>query len=211
MNIVWLILAGAAGGIIAGMGMGGGTLTIPILTLALDVEQKTAQSVNLIAFVVMSAPVLAIHVKNRLVDFPSLLKTAPLASRRSRGNTFALLRRLPHRPRNVAGGKGGNRQGEREKGIFAENVSAEPCRLLSAHRKRYRVLSGKTQKEKTRVILRPICICAHLPICTGIHIAVCAHMDICPYINASAKTKFRRCGHNLSQPIFDGIFFHTIF
>lgn len=79
MNIVWLILAGAAGGIIAGMGMGGGTLTIPILTLALDVEQKTAQSVNLIAFVVMSAPVLAIHVKNRLVDFPSLLKTAPLA------------------------------------------------------------------------------------------------------------------------------------
>ena len=61
MNIVWLILAGAAGGIIAGMGMGGGTLTIPILTLALDVEQKTAQSVNLIAFVVMSAPVLAIH------------------------------------------------------------------------------------------------------------------------------------------------------
>ena len=38
MNIVWLILAGAAGGIIAGMGMGGGTLTIPILTLALDVE-----------------------------------------------------------------------------------------------------------------------------------------------------------------------------
>ena len=79
MNIVWLILAGAAGGIIAGMGMGGGTLTIPILTLALDVEQKTAQSVNLIAFVVMSAPVLAIHVKNRLVDFSSLMKTAPLA------------------------------------------------------------------------------------------------------------------------------------
>lgn len=76
---VFFILAGIAGGLIAGMGMGGGTLTIPILTLALDVEQKTAQSVNLIAFVVMSAPVLAIHVKNRLVDFPSLLKTAPLA------------------------------------------------------------------------------------------------------------------------------------
>ena len=76
---VFFILAGIAGGLIAGMGMGGGTLTIPILTLALDVEQKTAQSVNLIAFVVMSAPVLAIHVKNRLVDFPSLLKAAPLA------------------------------------------------------------------------------------------------------------------------------------
>lgn len=77
---VFFILAGIAGGLIAGMGMGGGTLTIPILTLALDVEQKTAQAVNLISFVVMSVPVLAIHIKNRLVDLPSFLKTAPLAA-----------------------------------------------------------------------------------------------------------------------------------
>ncbi len=79
MNTLWFILAGAAGGVIAGMGMGGGTLTIPLLTLALGADQKIAQSVNLIAFVVMSAPVLAIHIKNRLVDLPSLLKIAPLA------------------------------------------------------------------------------------------------------------------------------------
>ncbi len=79
MNILWFVLAGVAGGVIAGMGMGGGTLTIPILTLALDVDQKIAQSVNLVAFVVMSVPVLVIHIKNGLVDFPSLLKTAPLA------------------------------------------------------------------------------------------------------------------------------------
>lgn len=77
---VFFILAGIAGGLIAGMGMGGGTLTIPILTLALDVEQKTAQAVNLISFVVMSVPVLAIHIKNGLVDLPSFLKTAPLAA-----------------------------------------------------------------------------------------------------------------------------------
>lgn len=77
---VFFILAGIAGGLIAGMGMGGGTLTIPILTLALDVEQKTAQAVNLISFVVMSVPVLAIHIKNGLVNLPSFLKTAPLAA-----------------------------------------------------------------------------------------------------------------------------------
>ena len=79
MKTIWLVLAGAAGGVIAGMGMGGGTLTIPLLTLALGVEQKLAQAINLIAFVVMAAPVLVIHFKNRLVDMPALFKTAPPA------------------------------------------------------------------------------------------------------------------------------------
>ena len=79
MNALWLILAGAAGGVIAGMGMGGGTLTIPLLTLALDVEQKAAQAVNLAAFVVMSLPVLAIHIKNKLVDFPAFFKASSAA------------------------------------------------------------------------------------------------------------------------------------
>ena len=72
MKTIWLVLAGAAGGVIAGMGMGGGTLTIPLLTLALGVEQKLAQAINLIAFVVMAAPVLVIHFKNRLIDMPAL-------------------------------------------------------------------------------------------------------------------------------------------
>ena len=33
--IFWEIIAGVIGGIVAGMGMGGGTLTIPILTIFL--------------------------------------------------------------------------------------------------------------------------------------------------------------------------------
>jgi len=62
-------LAGALGGIIGGMGMGGGTLTIPILTILLGYEQLQAQGINLIAFLPMSVIALVIHFKNKLVDF----------------------------------------------------------------------------------------------------------------------------------------------
>lgn len=67
--IFWEIIAGLAGGIIGGMGMGGGTLTIPILTMFLSYEQLQAQGVNLISFLPMSVVALFIHIKNHLVDF----------------------------------------------------------------------------------------------------------------------------------------------
>ncbi len=49
--------------------MGGGTLTIPILTIFLSYEQLSAQGVNLIAFLPMSIIALVIHIKNHLVAF----------------------------------------------------------------------------------------------------------------------------------------------
>ena len=67
--MVWFIVAGVASGIIAGMGMGGGTLLIPILTLLLSFPQKVAQCVNLIAFIPMAIVALIIHIKNKLVVF----------------------------------------------------------------------------------------------------------------------------------------------
>ena len=69
MDILWFCVAGAVSGVIAGMGMGGGTLLIPILTIFLDVEQRLAQGINLIAFVPMAIVALIIHCKNKLVDF----------------------------------------------------------------------------------------------------------------------------------------------
>ncbi len=63
------LIAGVIGGVVAGMGMGGGTLTIPILTIFLKFEQIQAQGINLIAFLPMSVIALIIHVKNHLVDF----------------------------------------------------------------------------------------------------------------------------------------------
>lgn len=67
--IVWYIVAGVVSGVIAGMGMGGGTLLIPILTILLTFAQKTAQCINLIAFIPMAIVALIIHIKNKLVDF----------------------------------------------------------------------------------------------------------------------------------------------
>ena len=69
MNIVWLGLAGIVSGVVGGMGMGGGTLLIPILTIFLGFAQKNAQGINLIAFIPMSLVALVIHMKNKLVDF----------------------------------------------------------------------------------------------------------------------------------------------
>ena len=63
------IIAGILGGIVGGMGMGGGTLTIPILTLFLAYEQLQAQGINLIAFLPMSIFALVVHIKNHLVEF----------------------------------------------------------------------------------------------------------------------------------------------
>lgn len=67
--IIWEIVAGILGGIIGGMGMGGGTLTIPILTIFLSYAQLSAQGINLIAFLPMSVIALIIHIKNHLVAF----------------------------------------------------------------------------------------------------------------------------------------------
>ncbi len=63
------ILVGVLGGIVGGMGMGGGTLTIPLLTIFLHYQQLRAQGINLIAFLPMSVIALIIHIKNHLVAF----------------------------------------------------------------------------------------------------------------------------------------------
>ena len=65
---IFEVIAGLLGGVVAGMGMGGGTLTIPILTIFLGFEQIQAQGVNLIAFLPMAIVALVIHFKNHLVD-----------------------------------------------------------------------------------------------------------------------------------------------
>ena len=72
MEILWFIVSGIIGGVLGGMGMGGGTLLIPLLTIFLSVEQKVAQGINLIAFLPMAIIALIIHFKNKLVSFKQL-------------------------------------------------------------------------------------------------------------------------------------------
>lgn len=65
----WEILIGLVGGTVGGMGMGGGTLLIPLLTLFLGFTQIKAQGINLIAFIPMSIIAIIINFKNHLVNF----------------------------------------------------------------------------------------------------------------------------------------------
>lgn len=67
--IILLIVAGIISGIIAGMGMGGGTLLIPILTIFFKFKQQLAQGINLLAFLPCAIVSLIIHCKNKLVNF----------------------------------------------------------------------------------------------------------------------------------------------
>ncbi|MBE5764245.1 MAG: sulfite exporter TauE/SafE family protein [Clostridiales bacterium] len=73
MDYLWFLIAGAVGGILGGMGMGGGTLLIPILTFFLDVTQKNAQAFNLISFVPMAIIALILHAKNKLIALKGML------------------------------------------------------------------------------------------------------------------------------------------
>lgn len=69
MKILFRILAGIVGGICGGMGMGGGTLIIPILTIFLSFSQLQAQGINLVAFIPMSIVAIILHSKNKLIKF----------------------------------------------------------------------------------------------------------------------------------------------
>jgi len=66
------LLIGALGGIFGGLGMGGGTVLIPFLTIFLSVEQKMAQGINLLSFVVMALVSLCIHIKNGYIETKGL-------------------------------------------------------------------------------------------------------------------------------------------
>lgn len=62
------ILIGLAAGIISGMGIGGGTLLIPALTLFYGMEQHQAQSVNLIYFIPTAIVALISHFKSGNIE-----------------------------------------------------------------------------------------------------------------------------------------------
>ena len=74
MSWLWFVLAGISGGILGGMGMGGGTVLIPLLSIGLNVPQHLAQAINLISFVPMAIIAIVIHAKNGLIKTEGLFK-----------------------------------------------------------------------------------------------------------------------------------------
>lgn len=89
IKIILLAVSGIAAGILGGMGMGGGTILIPLLTIFFNVGQKEAQAINLVAFIPMAIVSLAIHIKNKRVKKEGLLWIIIPAVLTSVGGGFA--------------------------------------------------------------------------------------------------------------------------
>lgn len=68
MAFLVFLLCGLLGGLLGGMGMGGGTVLIPLLTVFCGVEQTAAQGINLLSFLPMSLLALSVHAKNGLLE-----------------------------------------------------------------------------------------------------------------------------------------------
>lgn len=68
MSFIIYLAAGFFSGLLGGMGMGGGTILIPALTIFTGVGQHVAQATNLIAFLPMAAFSTAVHKKQGLLN-----------------------------------------------------------------------------------------------------------------------------------------------
>lgn len=73
VKILFLAVVGVMAGVLGGMGMGGGAILIPLLTVFFKVDQISAQAINLVAFIPMAIVSLIIHVKNKRVEKEGLL------------------------------------------------------------------------------------------------------------------------------------------
>ncbi len=77
------VIIGFLSGILGGMGVGGGMILIPAARMFLDVNQQSAQSLNLFCFIPSSLCALVIHIKNKKIDFktavPIILSGIPFA------------------------------------------------------------------------------------------------------------------------------------
>ena len=77
----WLIpfLCGLVASVLSAWGVGGGTLLL-VMTLLLDVDQRTAQGINLLFFLPAAASALFVHRKNGYLDRPTLHAAIPPAA-----------------------------------------------------------------------------------------------------------------------------------
>ena len=63
------IFIGILSGIVSGLGMGGGTILILLLTLFLGIEQHISQATNVIFFVPTAISAIIIFIKNKNINF----------------------------------------------------------------------------------------------------------------------------------------------
>lgn len=68
-SAVFYSVIGLFSGIISGMGIGGGAILIPALILLTQMNQQTAQGINLLYFLPTAVAALIIHWKNKAVEW----------------------------------------------------------------------------------------------------------------------------------------------
>lgn len=101
MSILIYIIGGLFAGVAAGMGMGGGSILIPILTLLAGVGQHAAQGANMLAFIPSAVVAIIIHKKAGRVRFKESLPVmlsglvfaafGALAAMQIKGNTLRVI------------------------------------------------------------------------------------------------------------------------
>ena len=71
----WLLplAVGAASGLLASMGLGGGFILLIYMMLFTDLPQTGSQGINLMFFLPVVAVSVAVHIKNRLLDVKKAL------------------------------------------------------------------------------------------------------------------------------------------
>ncbi len=73
MNAILSVIIGLFSGVISGMGIGGGAILIPALIIIENINQQTAQGINLLYFLPTAVAALIIHIKNKNVEIKSAL------------------------------------------------------------------------------------------------------------------------------------------
>lgn len=76
--MLMLILIGLCSGVLSGMGIGGGTLLIPALTIFCGLAQQEAQAINLIYFVPTAIIALITHRKQGTLELQKAKAIIPL-------------------------------------------------------------------------------------------------------------------------------------
>ena len=68
MEWLWLVLLGVAAGTLGGMGIGGGAILIPVITMVFGASQHAAQSINLLYFIGAATFAVFIHTKEKRIQ-----------------------------------------------------------------------------------------------------------------------------------------------
>lgn len=69
-------LFGIAFGIVGGMGLGGGIVLIPALTLIMQAGQHEAQGMTLFAYIPMALAALIMHIRNKQIKLKEIISIA---------------------------------------------------------------------------------------------------------------------------------------